>query len=59
MKKIKVKKDEVFVLCDNREELIDSRNPDMGPVKLNDIKGNVLFRVYPFSDMGFIKVDKK
>ncbi len=59
MKKIKVKKDEVFVLCDNREELIDSRNPDMGPVKLNDIKGNVLFRVYPFSDMGFIKVDKE
>lgn len=59
MEKIKLADDEVFVLCDNRDELIDSRNPDMGPVKLNEIKGNVMFRVYPFSDMGFIKVDKK
>ena len=58
MKKIKVKKDEVFLLCDNRDELIDSRNPDMGPVKLNEIKGNVLLRVYPFSDFQFIKVEK-
>lgn len=59
MKKIKIKNDEVFVLCDNRDELIDSRNPDMGPVKLGDIKGNVLLRVYPFSDFQFIKADKK
>ena len=59
MKKVKLKDDEVFVLCDNRDELIDSRNPDMGPVKLTDIKGNVMFRVYPFSEMGFIKVYKE
>lgn len=59
MKKIKLKADEVFVLCDNRDELIDSRNSDMGPVELTEIKGDVIFRVYPFSDMGFIKVDKK
>ena len=55
MKKIKVKNDEVFVLCDNREELIDSRNPGIGPIELTEIKGNVLARVWPISEFKFIK----
>lgn len=55
MKKIKLKEDEVFLLCDNREELIDSRNPDMGPVDMREIKGNVLVRVWPFSEFKFLK----
>lgn len=55
MKKVKVKNDEVFLLCDNRDELIDSRNPKLGPVKLNEIKGNVLFAVWPFSEFGGVK----
>ena len=55
MKKVKLKNDEVFLLCDNREELTDSRNPDMGPVDMREIKGNVLIRVWPFSGFGSVK----
>lgn len=54
MKKIKLKNDEVFLLCDNRDELIDSRNPELGPVDIREIKGNVLLRVWPFSEFGLI-----
>ena len=46
--------DEVFLLCDNREEYIDSRNEKLGPVNMRDIKGNVLFCVWPFSRFGGI-----
>ncbi|MDO4746017.1 MAG: signal peptidase I [Bacillota bacterium] len=55
MKKVKLEMDEVFLLCDNRDELIDSRNPDMGPVDMREIKGNVLLRVWPFSDIEYLK----
>lgn len=43
MKKVKLKNDEVFLLCDNREELTDSRNPDMGPVDMREIKGKCAY----------------
>ena len=55
MKKIKLKEDEVFLLCDNRDELIDSRNPDLGPVDMREIKGKVLLKVWPLSDFGVVK----
>jgi len=46
--------DQVFLLCDNREETIDSRNEALGPVDMKDIKGNVLICVWPFSRFGGI-----
>ena len=55
MDKVKLKNDEVFLLCDNRGELIDSRNPELGPVDIREIKGNVLLRVWPFSKFGLIE----
>ncbi len=54
MDKIKLAEDEVFLLCDNRDELIDSRNPELGPVDMREIKGNVLVRVWPFSEFKFL-----
>lgn len=52
--KLTLKKDEVFLLCDNRDELVDSRNKLMGPVDMREIKGNVLFCIWPFSEFGGI-----
>ena len=46
---------QVFLLCDNREELMDSRNNALGAVELTDIKGKVLFSVWPFSRLGGIE----
>ena len=54
MEKIKLKNDEVFLLCDNRDEYIDSRNPDLGPVDIREIKGNVITRVWPISEFKFL-----
>ncbi len=52
--KLTLKAHEVFLLCDNREELMDSRNELMGPVDMREIKGNVLICVWPFSRFGGI-----
>ena len=48
-------KNEVFLLCDNREELMDSRNPKLGAVDMRKIKGNVLLRIWPLSKFGKVK----
>lgn len=46
---------EVFLLCDNREELMDSRNPKLGVVDMRKIKGNVLLRVWPLNRFGKVQ----
>lgn len=46
---------EVFLLCDNRKEMMDSRNPKLGLVDMRKIKGNVLLRVWPLSKFGKIE----
>ncbi len=44
--------DEFYVLGDNRERSSDSRF--FGPIKKSDIVAEVIFKWYPFSDMGII-----
>lgn len=46
--------DEYFVLGDNRNGSTDSRDPDTGPVKRENIDGRVVLRVYPFSEFGLM-----
>ena len=41
--------DEVFVLGDNRPNSVDSRI--FGPITLDEIKGKVIFRIYPFEKL--------
>lgn len=52
---IKLTGQEVFLLCDNREEVLDSRDPKLGPVDMRKIKGNVLLRIWPLSAFGKVK----
>jgi len=47
--------DEYFVLGDNRCISKDSRYLDVGPVSKSKIRGKVIFRLQPYSQLGFIK----
>jgi signal peptidase I, bacterial type len=50
---VKVGKKELFVLGDNRVVSEDSRL--IGMVKVNQVEGKVIFRLYPFNKIGKIK----
>ena len=45
----------VFVLGDNRPVSKDSRHPEVGLVREEDIVGKVFMRISPFSKIGFVK----
>jgi len=47
--------EEVFLICDNRDELQDSRSALLGPVDMEKIRGNARIILWPFSDFGGIK----
>ncbi len=48
----KLEKDEYFVLGDNRNDSIDSRDSSVGIIRRSEIIGKVFFRMYPFSSFG-------
>ena len=45
-------KDEVFVMGDNRNHSLDSRDSRLGIVKEDEIIGKVLCRIFPFNKIG-------
>lgn len=51
---IQVGDDEYFVIGDQRESSIDSRNSVIGNVKKEHLIGRVTFRIWPFQKIGFI-----
>jgi len=38
-----------FVLSDKREDIIDSRNKEIGSISHNDVIGKILFRIWPLN----------
>jgi signal peptidase I len=52
---IKLGSEEVFLLCDNRDLLKDSRSAKLGPINMDTIRGNARFILWPFSEIGGIK----
>ncbi len=51
---ITIGEDEYFVLGDNRNNSSDSRDPDVGLVKKDQLYGVAWLRVYPFKKFGLI-----
>ena len=47
--------DEYFVLGDNRNNSTDSRSEKVGNVKRSTITGRAWLRIWPLSDIGFLK----
>lgn len=44
----------VFVMGDHRTDSHDSRSADIGLVRVKDIVGKAVFRIWPFQDVGFL-----
>ena len=53
--KVKLGSEEVFLLCDNRDLLKDSRSTKLGPIDMKVIRGNARFILWPLSEIGGIK----
>ena len=51
---VKVPKGSYFCMGDNRLHSTDSRFESVGYVKMNQIKGKVVFRLFPFNKVGRI-----
>ncbi len=52
---ITVEPDMVFVMGDNRSHSKDSRSSDLGQVPYDAILGKAKLRIWPLSDIGFVK----
>lgn len=52
---IQLADDEYFVLGDNRNVSEDSRYPDVGNIKRENIIGRAWLRIYPFSEFGVLQ----
>lgn len=51
--KVTLEDDEYFILGDNRLISKDSRY--FGPIKENEIKGKIVFRIFPFTKIGTVQ----
>ena len=50
--KITLDSDQIFVLGDNTVDSLDSKQ--FGPIKIDQIFGKVVFRIWPFKKIGLI-----
>lgn len=52
---IQIPEGKLFAMGDNRAASRDSRDPSIGLVDMDELRGKAVFRVYPFGDFGTIK----
>lgn len=44
-----------FVMGDNRDASVDSRNAAVGPIAMDQVVGKVFFRIWPLREFGVVK----
>ncbi|MDK2563868.1 signal peptidase I [Romboutsia sedimentorum] len=45
----------IFAMGDNRPNSGDSRQPNLGPINIDEIIGKVMIRMYPFNTLGKVE----
>lgn len=55
IEEVELGEEEYFVLGDNRNNSVDSRSEDVGNVSRDQIIGRAWVRIWPLSDIGFLK----
>ena len=55
MEEVVVPEDSLFVMDDNRQNSIDSRDSSIGFVSYDSILGKAIIRLYPFNKIGLIR----
>lgn len=55
MNEITVPEESLFVMGDNRQNSIDSRDNSLGFIEYDRIVGKAVFRLYPFDEIGLIR----
>ncbi|HAF60466.1 MAG TPA: signal peptidase I [Clostridiales bacterium UBA9856] len=55
MEEVVVPEDSLFVMGDNRQNSIDSRDSSVGFVSYDSILGKAIIRLYPFNKIGLIR----
>lgn len=57
MEEITVPEDCIFVMGDNRQNSIDSRDPSVGCVSMDRVMGKAFFRLFPFNSIGTLGLE--
>ncbi|WP_350344923.1 signal peptidase I [Proteinivorax tanatarense] len=54
---VKVPEGSVFVLGDNRNNSIDSRNNEVGFIPVDEVRGKTFFRYWPISNINYFTIN--